>query len=218
MENLLEGVRVLDLTRVLAGPYATMVMADLGAEVIKIELPGQGDEARGFGPFQNGESAYFTSINRGKKSVTLDLRQQRGQELARQLAGQCDVLIENFRPGSMARFGLDYATLHALYPRLVYASVSGFGQTGPYAQRPAYDVIIQAMGGIASITGAAGGEPVRVGSSIGDFERSTVWGYWCAGGAQSGAADRGGTAGGYFDAGLPGRPSGKCPGALFRFW
>jgi CoA:oxalate CoA-transferase len=169
MENLLEGVRVLDLTRVLAGPYATMVMADLGAEVIKIELPGQGDEARGFGPFQNGESAYFTSINRGKKSVTLDLRQQRGQELARQLAGQCDVLIENFRPGSMARFGLDYATLHALYPRLVYASVSGFGQTGPYAQRPAYDVIIQAMGGIASITGAAGGEPVRVGSSIGDL-------------------------------------------------
>jgi CoA:oxalate CoA-transferase len=169
MENLLEGVRVLDLTRVLAGPYATMVMADLGAEVIKIELPGQGDEARGFGPFQNGESAYFTSINRGKKSVTLDLRQQRGQELARQLAGQCDVLIENFRPGSMARFGLDYATLHALYPRLVYASVSGFGQTGPYAQRPAYDVIIQAMGGIASITGAPGGEPVRVGSSIGDL-------------------------------------------------
>ena len=169
MENLLEGVRVLDLTRVLAGPYATMVMADLGAEVIKIELPGQGDEARGFGPFQNGESAYFTSINRGKKSVTLDLRQQRGQELARQLAGQCDVLVENFRPGSMARFGLDYATLHALYPRLVYASVSGFGQTGPYAQRPAYDVIIQAMGGIASITGAAGGEPVRVGSSIGDL-------------------------------------------------
>jgi len=169
MENLLEGVRVLDLTRVLAGPYATMVMADLGAEVIKIELPGQGDEARGFGPFQNGESAYFTSINRGKKSVTLDLRQQRGQELARQLAGQCDVLIENFRPGSMARFGLDYATLHALYPRLVYASGAGFGQTGPYAQRPAYDVIIQAMGGIASITGAAGGEPVRVGSSIGDL-------------------------------------------------
>ncbi len=169
MENILQGVRVLDLTRVLAGPYASMVLADLGAEVIKIELPGQGDEARGFGPFQNGERAYFTSVNRGKKSVTLDLRQARGQELARQLAGQCDVLIENFRPGSMMRFGLDYETLHALYPRLVYTSVSGFGQTGPYAQRPAYDVIIQAMGGIASITGALGGEPVRVGSSIGDL-------------------------------------------------
>ena len=108
MENLLEGVRVLDLTRVLAGPYASMVLADLGAEVIKVELPGQGDEARTFGPFQNGESAYFTSVNRGKKSITIDLRKERGQELARQLAGACDVLVENFRPGSMARFGLDY--------------------------------------------------------------------------------------------------------------
>ena len=169
MENLLEGVRVLDLTRVLAGPYASMVLADLGAEVIKVELPGQGDESRTFGPFQNGESAYFTSVNRGKKSVTIDLRKERGQELARQLASACDVLVENFRPGSMARFGLDYEALHKRFPRLVYASISGFGQTGPYAQRPAYDVIIQAMGGIASITGEPGGEPVRVGSSIGDL-------------------------------------------------
>ncbi|MCY3790819.1 MAG: CoA transferase, partial [Gemmatimonadetes bacterium] len=153
MEHLLDGVRVLDLTRVLAGPYASMVLADLGAEVIKVELPGTGDEARGFGPFQNGESAYFASVNRGKKSATIDLRQARGQDLARRLAGECDVLIENFRPGSMDRFGLGYANLHALYPRLVYASISGFGQTGPYAQRPAYDVLLQARGGLGSITG-----------------------------------------------------------------
>lgn len=169
MDSLLEGIRVLDFTRVLAGPYASMILADLGAEVIKIELPGSGDEARGFGPFQNGESAYFTSVNRGKKSVTIDLHREEGQQLACNLASHCDVLLENFRPGSMSRFNLGYQELHARHPRLVYASVSGFGQTGPYAQRPAYDVIIQAMGGLASITGAPGGEPVRVGSSIGDL-------------------------------------------------
>jgi CoA:oxalate CoA-transferase len=169
LNGLLKGIKVLDFTRVLAGPYATMVLADLGAEVIKVELPQTGDEARGFGPFIGGESAYFMSVNRGKKSITLDLRTVQGQQLAQQLAGQCDVLIENFRPGAMDRFGMDYQTLHALYPRLVYASVSGFGQTGPYAQRPAYDVIIQAMGGIASITGHPGQPPVRVGSSIGDL-------------------------------------------------
>jgi CoA:oxalate CoA-transferase len=169
MGGLLEGVRVLDLTRVLAGPYATMILADLGAEVLKIELPGQGDEARGFGPFQKGESAYFTSVNRGKKSVTLDLRAEKGQELARGLAGQCQVLVENFRPGSMARFGLEYERLRRDYPHLVYASISGFGQTGPYALRPAYDAIIQAMGGMASITGHPGMPPVRVGSSMADL-------------------------------------------------
>jgi CoA:oxalate CoA-transferase len=146
-----------------------MILADLGAEVFKVELPGLGDESRGFGPFQNGESAYFTSVNRGKKSVTIDLRRTGGQELARRLAGECDVLVENFRPGSMERFGLDYAALHAEYPRLVYASISGFGQTGPYAQRPAYDILIQAMGGLVSITGSPGGPPVRVGSSIADL-------------------------------------------------
>ena len=159
----------MDLTRVLAGPYASMILGDLGAEVLKVELPGQGDEARGFGPFQNGESAYFTSINRGKKSVSIDLRKAAGQQLVKRLAEKSDVLIENFRPGSMKRFGLDYETLQQQCPRLVYASVSGFGQTGPYAGRPAYDVIIQAMGGIASITGSPGGAPVRVGSSIGDL-------------------------------------------------
>ncbi len=169
MENLLQGMKVLDLTRVLAGPYASMVLADLGAEVLKIELPEKGDEARGFGPFQNGESAYFTSVNRGKKSVTVDLRTAAGCTLAKRLVRECDVLLENFRPGSMARFGLDYESLRQENPRLVYASISGFGQTGPYAQRPAYDVIIQAMGGIASITGEPGGAPVRVGSSIADL-------------------------------------------------
>lgn len=169
MDNLLEGVRILDLTRVLAGPYASMVLADLGAEVIKVELPGSGDESRGFGPFQNGESAYFTSVNRGKKSVTIDLRQERGRDLALGLAETCDVLVENFRPGSMDRFGLGYETVHAKCPQLVYASISGFGQTGPYAQRPAYDVLIQAMGGLASITGEPNSSPVRVGSSIADL-------------------------------------------------
>ena len=165
----LAGVRVLDFTRVLAGPFASMILADLGADVIKIELPGKGDEARGFGPFLNGESAYFMSVNRGKKSVTLDLRLEEGQRLARQLAGGCDILVENFRPGSMARFGLDYGSLQPLNPALIYASISGFGQTGPYAQRPAYDVIIQAMSGLASITGRQGEPPVRVGSSISDL-------------------------------------------------
>lgn len=169
MKDLLQGMKVLDLTRVLAGPYASMVLADLGAEVLKIELPGTGDESRGFGPFQNGESAYFASVNRGKKSVTIDLRTQAGSALVRRLLRQCDVLIENFRPGSMARFGLDYEGVQRENPQLVYASISGFGQTGPYAQRPAYDVIIQAMGGIASITGQPGGAPVRVGSSVADL-------------------------------------------------
>jgi CoA:oxalate CoA-transferase len=169
---LLAGVRVLDLTRVLAGPYASMVLADLGAEVLKVELPGHGDESRQFGPFQNGESAYFTSINRGKKSITLDLRTSAGQDVACRLARASDVLMENFRPGTMASFGMDYQRLQPLHRRLVYASISGFGQSGPYAQRPAYDIIIQAMGGIASITGMPGGPPVRVGSSVGDLGAS----------------------------------------------
>ncbi len=169
MKGLLAGVRVLDFTRVLAGPYASMIMADLGAEVIKVELPGQGDESRGFGPFQQGESACLMSVNRGKKSVTLDLRRPEGQALARRLAGQCQVLVENFRAGSMARFGLDWEEIHRLHPALVYASISGFGQTGPYAGRPAYDVVVQAMGGLASITGHPGMPPVRVGSSVADL-------------------------------------------------
>lgn len=167
--NILDDIRILDFTRVLAGPFASMIMADLGAEVIKVEEPRTGDEARGFGPFVNGQSAYFTSINRGKQSIGIDLRTEAGRDLARDLAGRCDVLIENFRPGTMARFGLDYQTLHAQYPKLVFVSISGFGQTGPYAQRPAYDVIIQAMSGLASITGNPQTSPVRVGTSISDL-------------------------------------------------
>ena len=169
MENLLYGMRVLDLTRVLAGPYSTMILADLGAEVIKVELPEVGDESRFFGPFQNGESAYFSSVNRGKKSITIDLRTSQGSDIVRRLLKDCDVLVENFRPGSMDRFGLGYDQLSRSHPHLVYASISGFGQTGPYANRPAYDVIIQAMGGISSITGNPGESPVRVGSSIADL-------------------------------------------------
>jgi len=175
-QALLEDVRILDFTRVLAGPFATMVLADLGAEVIKVELPGSGDEARGFGPFVGGgdegetsASAYFLSVNRGKKSVTIDLRTDRGRQLALDLAVRCDVLVENFRPGSMARFGLDYDTVAARKRKIVYASVSGFGQSGPYSTRPAYDVIVQAMSGLASITGLPGQPPVRVGSSTSDL-------------------------------------------------
>ncbi|MEE2628351.1 MAG: CoA transferase, partial [Candidatus Latescibacterota bacterium] len=168
MENLLEGMKVLDLTRVLAGPYASMILADLGAEVIKVELPEKGDESRAFGPFQNGESAYFASVNRGKKSVTIDLRTEAGAQLVRRLAQECDVLIENFRPGSMARFGLDYERIQKENQRLVYASISGFGQTGPYAPRAGYDFLAQGLGGIMSLTGEPDGEPIKVGVGIAD--------------------------------------------------
>jgi len=172
MAKLLQGIKVLDLTRVLSGPYASMILADLGATILKIELPEKGDEARAFGPFQNGESAYFAGINRGKKSITINLRKPKGQELIFSLAGKCDILMENFRPGSMENFNLGFERLHKAYPKLVYASISGFGQTGPYSKKPAYDVIIQAMGGLASITGTAEGEFVRVGSSIADLNSS----------------------------------------------
>jgi len=165
----LTDLLVLDLTRVLAGPFAGMVLADLGAQVIKIEDPGKGDDARAFGPFRNGVSAYFASVNRGKKSLTLDLRGAAGRDLFLRLVERADILIENFRPAVMARLGLDYPRLRERNPRLIYAAVSGFGQTGPYAHRPAYDAVIQAMGGIMSLTGEEGGPPVRVGVSIGDI-------------------------------------------------
>ena len=165
----LTDLLVLDVTRVLAGPFAGMVLADLGAEVIKVERPGRGDDARAFGPFVQGVSAYFASVNRGKKSLTLDLKSPRGRELFLALAERADVVLENFRPGVMARLGLGHDTLRAPNPRLVYAACSGFGQTGPYAQRPAYDAVIQAMGGMMSITGEEGRGPVRVGASIADI-------------------------------------------------
>ena len=163
------GLRILDLTRVLAGPYATMILGDLGAEIIKVEQPGLGDEARGFGPFQNDFSLYFMSINRGKKSITLDLKTEQGQQIFHNLLDKCDVLIENFRAGTMTKLGLGYDQLKEKYPELIYAACSGFGQTGPYSDRGAYDMIIQAMGGILSITGEPGQPPVRVGTSIGDI-------------------------------------------------
>ena len=165
----LNGIKVLDLTRVLAGPYATMLLSDLGAEVIKIEQPGIGDESRNFGPFKNGFSLYFMSVNRGKRSVTLNLKTERGQSIFKQLLQQTDVLVENFRPGTMQKLGLDYDTLKSEHPSLIYAACSGFGQTGPYAQQGAYDMIIQGMGGIISITGEPDGPPVRVGTSISDI-------------------------------------------------
>ena len=169
MSGPLNGIRVLDLTRVLAGPYATMILRDLGAEVIKIEQPGVGDEARGVGPFKNGVSLYFMSINRGKKSITLNLRTERGKKIFWDLMNQSDIVIENFRLGAMKRLGLDYESIKPHNPKIIYAACSGFGQTGPYSTRGAYDMIIQAMGGIISITGEPGRPPVRVGASIGDM-------------------------------------------------
>jgi CoA:oxalate CoA-transferase len=165
----LAGVTVIDLTRVLAGPYATLLLADLGARVIKVESPDGGDDARAFPPFVAGESAYFASVNRGKESIALDLKADADRAVFEALLARADVLAENFRPGVLARLGYSYATLAARFPRLILASTSGFGQTGPDAARPAYDVIVQAMGGIMSVTGHAGQPPVRVGTSLGDI-------------------------------------------------
>jgi CoA:oxalate CoA-transferase len=165
----LAGTFVLDLTRVLAGPYCTMLLADLGARVVKVEAPGRGDDARQIGPFVGGVSAYFLSLNRGKQSIALDLREDADRAIFEKLLLRADVLVENFRPGAMERLGLGFAQLHARLPRLVVASTSGFGQTGPYARRPAYDVVVQAMGGIMSLTGHPGGPPTRVGTSTGDI-------------------------------------------------
>jgi CoA:oxalate CoA-transferase len=165
----LSGIRIVDLTRVLAGPYCTMVLADLGAQVIKVEAPDTGDDARHIGPFVAGHSAYFASLNRGKQSIALDLKQARDREIFEKLVARADVLVENFRPGAMERLGYGFEKLHARHPRLVMASTSGFGQTGPYAGRPAYDIVVQAMGGIMSLTGHPGAAPARVGTSIGDI-------------------------------------------------
>ncbi|MBF8299286.1 MAG: CoA transferase [Dehalococcoidia bacterium] len=169
MPGPLTGLTVLDLTRILAGPFCTMVLRDLGAEVIKIERPEGGDTARGNGPFVHGLSSYFLSVNRGKKSVTLNLATVEGRGLLQELAKQADVVVENFVPGTMGRFGLGYHALKEKNPALVYCSISGFGQTGPYAPRPALDVVVQGMGGIMSVTGEPGGPPIRPGASIGDI-------------------------------------------------
>lgn len=167
----LQGIRVLDLSRVLAGPYCTMNLADLGAEVVKIELPGHGDDARRFPPMipNSTDSAYFYGVNRGKISVTLDLRSPDGAEVFLELAALSDVVVENFSPGTMARFGLDYERLRTHNPKLILCSISGFGQSGPMAPEPAYDIVAQALGGTMSVTGLADGEPTRCGLSIGDM-------------------------------------------------
>lgn len=165
----LSGITVIDLTRVLAGPYCTMVLADLGARVIKVETPESGDDARHIGPFLGDRSAYFMSLNRGKESIALDLKDARDRETLDRLLARADVLVENFRPGTLEALGYGWDALHARYPRLIYAAASGFGQTGPLAGRPAYDLVVQAMGGIMSLTGHTGGPPARVGTSIGDI-------------------------------------------------
>jgi CoA:oxalate CoA-transferase len=165
----LSGITILDLTRVLAGPYCTMVLADLGARVIKVEAPEGGDDSRRYGPFVNGKSAYFMAMNRGKESIALDLKRPADRAIFERLLEQADVLVENFRPGAMERLGYGWEALHARHPRLIYAAASGFGHSGPYAPKPAYDMVVQGMGGIMSITGHPGGPPTRVGASIGDI-------------------------------------------------
>lgn len=165
----LAGVVVIDCTRVLAGPYCTLVLANLGARVIKVERPPVGDEARGIGPFVGGTSLYFAALNHGKESIALDLRAPADRAIFERLLAAADVLVENFRPGVLERLGYGWSALHARWPRLVYAATSGFGQTGPLRNRPAFDLVVQAMGGILSLTGYPDGPPARVGVSIGDI-------------------------------------------------
>ena len=170
----LAGLIVVDLTRVLAGPYAALLLAELGARIIKVEPPGKGDDSRHIGPFvktKSGgtKSGYFMSVNRGKESIALDLKADADREIFYALLSKADVLIENYRGGTMEKLGLGYDALKQKFPQLIYAAVSGFGHTGPYAKRPAYDMVVQAMGGIMSLTGHPGTPPTRVGSSVGDL-------------------------------------------------
>src|SRR6202453_4266514 len=168
----LKGLRVFDLTRVLAGPTCAQMLADLGADVIKIERPGSGDDTRGFAlPYMPGtkESAYFVGANRNKHSVTLDISKPEGQDIARGLIAQCDILVENFKVGALTKYGLGYEQLHEEFPGLVYCSITGFGQTGPYAARPGYDSLVQAMGGVMSLTGEPDGQPQKVGVPLADL-------------------------------------------------
>ncbi len=165
----LNDITVIDLTRVLAGPYCTMVLADMGARVIKVEVPEKGDDARAFGPFIEGKSAYFMSINRGKESLALNLKDEADRATFEALLEDADVLVENYRGGTMERLGYGWESLHPRYPKLIYAACSGFGHTGPYAERPAYDMVVQGLGGVMSLTGHPGGPPTRVGTSIGDI-------------------------------------------------
>ena len=165
----LTGLRVLDLSRVLAGPYCAMMLADYGADIVKIEPPKVGDDSRAFGPFVGDESAYFMSLNRNKRSMTLNFKRQAECDLFKEMVKHADIVLENYRPGTMEKFGLGYDELKKINPKIIYAACSGFGHSGPYQYKPAYDIIVQAMGGIMSITGPEGGEPCRVGASVGDI-------------------------------------------------
>ena len=170
MTRPLEGIKILDFSRALAGPYCTMLLADLGAEVIKIEAPGAGDDSRAWGPpFIEGESAYFLSINRNKKSVSLNLKSKDAKEIINKMIQKSDVLLETNRPGAMDRLGLDYESVKKINPQIIYCSISGFGQTGPYRERPGFDQVLQGMGGIMGITGEPGGPPIKVGVAVTDI-------------------------------------------------
>lgn len=167
-KGLLDGIRVLDLSRVLAGPYCGMLLADMGAEVIKVEVPGRGDDARINYPIINGESAYFMNLNRNKRGITLNLKSEKGKEIFRKLVAKSDIVLENYRPGVMDKLGLGYEELKKINPAIIYGAVSGFGHYGPYSQRPGYDIIGQAMSGLMSTTGWPGGAPTRTGTAISD--------------------------------------------------
>ena len=165
----LSGILVIDMSRILAGPYCTLLMAELGARVIKIEDPRGGDDARQYGPFIDGESVYFAAVNRGKESIGLDLKNPSHRAIFERLLAQADVLVENFRPGTMERLGYGWEALHAKYPNLIYCAASGFGHSGPHKDKPAYDMVVQGLGGIISVTGNEGAPPARIGVSIGDL-------------------------------------------------
>lgn len=172
MSKPLENIKILDLSRFVSGPYCTMLLADFGAEVIKIELPEKGDDSRSLGPFKNGKSLFFTSLNRWKKSVSLNLKTEKGKKILYELAEKVDVVIENFRPGTMEKIGITYDKLKSVNPEIIYVSTSGFGQTGPDSKKAGLDLLIQALGGIMSITGWPDKPPTRVGITIGDYAAS----------------------------------------------
>lgn len=167
-QGALDGLTVLDLTRVLAGPFCTMMLADMGANIIKIEQAGKGADERQMGPFQNGESAYFMNLNRNKKGLSLNLKSEKAKEIFKELVKKADIVVENYRPGTMEKLGLGYDVLKEVNPRIIYAAVSGFGHYGPYSKRPGYDIIAQAMSGLMSTTGWPGGHPTRSGTAMGD--------------------------------------------------
>ena len=216
MPGPLNGLRVLDLTWVLSGPYASMILSDLGAEVIKVERPPHGDVARTTGPFVANESIYFQSINRGKRSLCLDLQRAEGTALFFELVDKVDIVMENFTPGVMERLGLGYAALAARNPRLIYASTSGFGQTGPLREKAALDIVVQGMGGAMSITGYPDGPPARPGMSLGDIAAGLYTAIGRAGGATGTGTERAGPVCGRQHAGLPDCGAGERGGALLR--